>query len=305
MNRLWHLFSAVVLLFVSGSASAWLSDWSFEGSTAAYRVDGAGPPIVQIHGIGAGASSEQTKYQVDDLVDAGYRVYSLDLPGWGRSIGPQRLFTGAYYSRLIAAFIDEVVAEPAAVVGHSLGGTYAIAAAAERPHLITRLILNAPVGAESFTAQPTEESVRRWSRFVFGGFGQALYQVLGSWVSLAFFCSSSLYIDSHFCDLETLYDYRQFTRLPSSIYAPAAFLTGNLGQDVRPAFAALEQPILLVWGDQNRFTPLSEAEALLRLNPSAVLEVIDGAGAMVNDERRDIFNALVLNELSAAMPDGE
>lgn len=301
MKQLSRLFFASLFLFWAGPSSAWIDNWAYQGSRVSYRLDGVGPPVVQIHGIGAGASSEQTKYQIEDLVDAGYRVYSIDLPGWGRSVGPQRLFSGAYYSGLIAAFVEEVVAEPAAVVGHSLGATYAIAAAAARPDLIKALVLNAPVGAETFTTGPTNASIAHWFLFAYGDVGQFLYKLLGSWPSLAFFCRGSLYVDPGFCDLETLWDYRQFTRLPLSIYAPAAFLTGNLGLDVREAFASLTQPVLLVWGEANAFTSLSEADAFVNLNPAAALEVIGDAGAMVNDEKSDLFNDLLINELDAIM----
>lgn len=292
----------IALLFAATPSMAWIEDWSYKGVPVAYQIQGTGSPVVQVHGIGAGASSEQTKYQVNALVEAGYRVYSIDLPGWGRSIGARRLFTGQFYASLIVAFIDEVVGDPSAIVAHSLGGTYAIAAAAARPELVTALVLNAPVGATSFFIEPSKESWERWIRLISGDNGQSLYKRLGSWASLGFFCRGSLYVDSNFCDIETLYDYRQFTRQPSSIYAAAAFLTGNLGLNVRQEFASLTQSVLLIWGAENVFTPVSEGDTFISLNPAASLSIIDHGGAMVNDEQSDIFNGLMLNQLNAAMP---
>lgn len=131
----------------SGAEHADQEDWA---ALVSYRLDGAGPLVVQIHGIGAGASSEQTKYQIDALVEAGFRVYSIDFPGWGESIGPRRLFTGADYVASLTAFLNEVVGEPAALIGHSLGVTYAIAAAAAHAEQVTALVLNAPVGVLKF-----------------------------------------------------------------------------------------------------------------------------------------------------------
>lgn len=154
---------ATLLVSTTAYSGDWRA-WRYDGESVAYRVDGVGTPVVQVHGIGAGASSEQTKYQIGALVGAGHRVYSLDLTGWGRSIGPERLFTGPFYADLVAAFLDEVVAEPAALIGHSLGGTYAIAAAAARPDLVTALVLNAPVGVESFTTESTPASAQVWEK---------------------------------------------------------------------------------------------------------------------------------------------
>jgi pimeloyl-ACP methyl ester carboxylesterase len=297
MMRLIRLLSLSLLLAFASPGFAWRV-WDYQGEPVAYRLDGVGPPVVQIHGIGAGASSEQTKYQIDTLTAAGYRVYSLDLTGWGESIGPKRLFTGAYYADLVAAFLQQVVAEPAALIGHSLGATYAIAAAAAIPDQVTALILNSPVGAESFTDEPTPQSEWFWEFLVTSRVGQGFYRALGSWLSLASFCRNSLYVDPSFCTLETLYDYRQYTRLPDSIYGAAAFLTNNLGLNVRKDFAVLRQPILLIWGAQSAFTPLSEAHAFRRLNRRAELVVVEHAGALVNDEQRDLFNQLVLDHLA-------
>lgn len=300
------LMAMIWFATVSIASAAWASweEWEFDGDPVAYRLDGSGPPVVQVHGIGAGASSLQTRYQIDALVDAGYSVYSIDLTGWGRSIGPQRLFTGPYYANLVSAFLDEVVAEPAGLVGHSLGGTYVIAAAAQRPDLTTALVLNAPVGVESFTRESNRASARLWQGLVETAVGRAFYRALGSWASIAGFCRTSLYVDPSFCDLQTLYDYRQNTRQPDSIYAAAAFLTGNLGLDVRDEFASLNKPILLIWGDQSAFTPLSEAEAFIELNDNARLEVIEDAGALVNDERQDEFDALMLEVFEGATMGG-
>lgn len=276
--------------------------WDFDDEAIAYRVDGAGPPVVQIHGIGAGASSAQTRYQIDALVQAGYRVYSIDLTGWGRSIGPQRRFTGANYVDMLGAFLTEVVVEPAALVGHSLGGTYAIAVAADYPEQVTALVLNAPVGAESFTTEPGSANEALWERVVSGKAGQTAYAALGSRLSIRSFCRSSLYVDPSFCDTETINDYLQYTRNPDSIYAAASFLTSNLGLDVRDDFADLQSPVLLIWGVENAFTPPREGEAFLALNASANLIQISPGGALVNDEAQVRFDELMIGHLRLNHP---
>jgi pimeloyl-ACP methyl ester carboxylesterase len=195
------LLTFLFLLTHHAAASGQWADWPFQEVPVAYRVDGDGPPVVQIHGIGAGASSEQTKYQIDALTVAGYRVYSLDLTGWGRPIGPRTLFTGEYYSDLLSAFLTDVVGTPSARIGHSLGATYAIAAAASNPGQVTALVLNATVGAESFTTESDAASEARWNRFVSGIGGKFWYRALGSWISLTAFSRTSLYVDPSFCDL--------------------------------------------------------------------------------------------------------
>jgi pimeloyl-ACP methyl ester carboxylesterase len=66
---------------------------------------------------------------------------------------------------------------------------------------------------------------------------------------------------------------------------------------VREAFASLTQPILLIWGSESAFTPLSEADEFMMLNPNAQLVVIDDASSLVNDEKRALFDQLALDHL--------
>jgi pimeloyl-ACP methyl ester carboxylesterase len=300
MSKSKSLLASLALLICTALAASdetTRMSWEYQGDAVAYRLDGAGPPVLQIHGIGAGASSAQTQYQIPALVDAGYRVYSIDLLGWGRSIGPQRRFTGPDYVTLINAFIDEVIAEPTAIVGHSLGGTYAISVAARNPQRVTALVLNAPVGAVSFTDEPGRTNELVWQWFVTGTAGQTAYAALGSWPSIRYFCRNSLYVDPSFCDVETISDYWRFTQQPDSIYSAASFLTGNLALDVREDFAGLEQPVLLIWGLDNAFTPVTEGDEFLALNPAATLVEVSPGGAMVNDESGELFDTLLIEHL--------
>ncbi|MFN0102271.1 MAG: alpha/beta fold hydrolase [Bryobacteraceae bacterium] len=273
--------------------------FTYQGAPIYYSVLGDGPAVVQVHGIGAGASSEQVKYQIQALVSAGYRVYSLDLPGYGRSIGPAQLFTGPFNAAMLTAFIDQLPAGPVGMVGHSLGGTYAIAAAAARPGRVAALVLNAPVGVIAFTNESTTESAQRWQNFVTSPAGARLYEALGSWRNIKQFCVDLLYVDESFCGAPTVQDYYQYTQVPESIYGAAAFLTGNLGLNVRDEFAGLTQSILLVYGAQNRLTSINEMNEFLRLNARARLTVIEQAGPIANDEKSAEFNQLMLAELAA------
>jgi 2-hydroxy-6-oxonona-2,4-dienedioate hydrolase/4,5:9,10-diseco-3-hydroxy-5,9,17-trioxoandrosta-1(10),2-diene-4-oate hydrolase len=287
------------LLLMNGSVAPG-AQFVYQGVPIYYSDFGAGPAVVQVHGIGAGASSEQVKYQTQALVSAGYRVYSVDLAGYGQSIRPQQLFTGGFMAAMLTAFVDQLPAGPVAMIGHSLGGTYAIAVAAARPERVNALILNAPVGAIAFTEESNAETAQRWQNLVTSDGGKVFYAALGSWRNLKQFCVDVLYVDNGYCSAPTVQDYYQYTQVPASIYGAAAFLTGNLGLNVRDEFAALQARILLVYGARNRLTGIGEMNEFLKLNGNARLVVIPQAGPIVNDEKSAEFNQLVLGELAAA-----
>jgi pimeloyl-ACP methyl ester carboxylesterase len=111
------------------------------GATLAYDEEGAGEPLVLVHGTGAQASSWGRS--VADLAAGGYRVIAYDRRGYGRSTHrPVRDYR--MHIADLAALIEHVGA-PAHVFGWSSGGNTALALAAERPELFRSLVvLEAP-----------------------------------------------------------------------------------------------------------------------------------------------------------------
>ena len=60
----------------------------------------------------------------------------------------------------------------------------------------------------------------------------------------------------------------------------------------------LSQPLLLIWGLEDRLVPVLVAEQVGRLRPDLPLELIEGSGHCPHDEHPDAFNALLLQWLA-------
>jgi pimeloyl-ACP methyl ester carboxylesterase len=80
-----------------------------------------GPTLVLVHG--AGGTRVHWPAELRRL--SGTTVYTLDLPGHGRS-GGQGYDTIEEYGEAVAAFLDAVGIEQAVVAGHSMGGAIAM-----------------------------------------------------------------------------------------------------------------------------------------------------------------------------------
>ncbi len=107
----------------------------------AYEVRGAGPLVVTIPGMGDLRSSDTPL--VDALVADGYRVASFDLRGHGDSdLGFTDLGDTPTASDAIA--LIEQLGGPAVVVGTSMGASAAVLVAADRPELVSGLVLLSP-----------------------------------------------------------------------------------------------------------------------------------------------------------------
>ena len=73
-----------------------------------YRIQGSGPPLLLIHGIGNGASSYEWRKNIPYL-SKNFTVYAIDLIGYGLSAKPKFTYTAFLYVQLINDFIKDVI----------------------------------------------------------------------------------------------------------------------------------------------------------------------------------------------------
>src|SRR5947209_2790107 len=97
-----------------------------------YRHAGAedSPPVLFVHGIGAGARSFMWRRNFLPL-STDHRTYAVDLLGFGYSDKPAAApYSADLYVELISDFLREVVARPAAIVAHTPSAAFAVRVAA-------------------------------------------------------------------------------------------------------------------------------------------------------------------------------
>jgi pimeloyl-ACP methyl ester carboxylesterase len=112
-----------------------------DGGRIAYDVQGEGPLVVCAPGMG---DIRQTfRYLVPALVGAGYRVATFDLRGHGDSDTSFASFDDEAEASDIVA-LAEHLGGPATVIGNSMGSAAGVIAAAQRPELVTALVLVGP-----------------------------------------------------------------------------------------------------------------------------------------------------------------
>jgi pimeloyl-ACP methyl ester carboxylesterase len=105
--------------------------WTWQGHTIAYTVAGEGLPLVLVHGFGA--SLGHWRKNIPDLVSAGYRVYALDLLGFGNSDQPVLDYTLDLWQALLNDFWAEFIQTPAVYIGNSIGGLLTLMMLANYP----------------------------------------------------------------------------------------------------------------------------------------------------------------------------
>lgn len=128
------MFDGAYTSTATGAIQREYETYEWQGHKINYRVEGSGPPILLIHGFGANVN--HYRHQFPDLVEAGYKVYAIDLIGFGASDKPSDFeYSMEKFAELCADFIryadDQQVQqqEPWVIAGNSIGGLCSLATA--------------------------------------------------------------------------------------------------------------------------------------------------------------------------------
>ncbi|NMF67557.1 alpha/beta fold hydrolase, partial [Brasilonema octagenarum] len=107
--------------------------WTWQGHKIQYTVMGTGRPLVLVHGFGA--SIGHWRKNIPVLAAAGYRVFALDLLGFGGSDKARLNYTVELWVELLKDFWTAHITEPAVFIGNSIGALLSLTVVAEHPEI--------------------------------------------------------------------------------------------------------------------------------------------------------------------------
>lgn len=247
-----------------------------------YEEQGAGPPLLLLHGLG---ESIFTWHEILPALAARHRVIALDLKGFGRSEKP---FDGAYsaddHAALVARFIVARGLSGVTLVGHSFGGTVALRTALAEgiagtgrvrrvavigapalPHATARhldLVLTPVIPDTVAALLPPDAVARLLLREAMGGRTPPERLVEGY---------AAPYHD------------------PGAMRAFLATARAIVGErdaeEVAARYRRLKQPVLVVWCRKDPIVPLRSGRRLAAALPRARLAVIEGCHHLPQHER--------------------
>jgi len=214
------------------------------------------PPLVLIHGEGGEHLSWPP--EVRRLPDC--RVFTLDLPGHGKTEGPG-LQSVEGYARSVVDFMDAAGLSRAVFAGHGMGGAIALVLALDYPGRVAGILL-----ISTGPCLPVPSSILENAASP-----STLPLAINTLQGMSF--SSETSVDLRGIVFKRLSETRQ-TLLLGDWLACDRF-------DVTNRLADIRAPTLVICGTGDKLTPNHFSETLASQIPGAALQTVDEAGHML------------------------
>ncbi|WP_017297778.1 alpha/beta fold hydrolase [Nodosilinea nodulosa] len=260
------------------------------------------PPMLLLHGFGANLN--QWRHNLPALSQVA-PVYAIDLLGFGDSEKAATLYGAELWAAQVAEFIQGVIGQPVALVGHSLGALVALTVThnhadwvkqlalvtlpleANREDLVAGWLAALSLRIESLVANP----LLLRSLFSLIRRPGVLRQVL-----------TSIYtvpdrVDEELVNLFALPP-RDRGAARALCYLVRSRTQSSFSPSVKDLVAELTVPTLLLWGDRDRVVPVAQAQGLAALSPLLTTDILPGVGHCLYDEVEADFNRRMLDWLS-------
>ena len=218
-----------------------------------------GRPVILMHGWGCTVS---TTVSIAEALESGRRVINIDLPGHGESSEPPLLPDGQpwgvyEYTDLVEKLIDELDLYRPALIGHSYGGRIAILLSSRRD--VERVVLVDAAGIKP--KRPLKYYYKIYS-----------FKLMKKFAPLIFGKRKAEKMIEKRRGKSGSADYRNASPMMRMV------MSKSVNQDLRHHLPAIKAPTLLVWGENDTATPLSDAKLMESMIPDAGLVSFKGCG---------------------------
>ena len=241
-----------------------------------YICKGEGETVLVLHGWG---SNIELFASMTAILSQKYRVVAPDMPGFGLSDEPKEPWCVDDYVDFVLKFLEDFKPEKLIVLGHSFGGRVIIKMASrDLPFEIEKVILvdSAGVKPEKTLMQKVRQRSYKIGR-----------RVLETAPAKALFPDAL----EEFRLSHGSADYNSATPVMRQT------LVKTVNEDLRELMPNMKMPVLLVWGENDDATPLSDAKIMESLMPEAGLVTLKGAGHYSFLEQQFTFNKVLASFL--------
>jgi pimeloyl-ACP methyl ester carboxylesterase len=277
--------------------------WLWQGHQIKYTVSGEGQPLMLLHGFGA--SIDHWRKNIPVLAAAGYRVYAIDLLGFGGSDKAVANYRMELWEELVVDFHQEFIHQPTIWIGNSIGALLSLMLVTRHPEITAGgVIINCAGGMNH---RPGDLN------FLLRGVMGVFTKIVASKTLGGFLFDRVRQKSSIKNSLYQVYPRREAVtdELIDILYQPscdagaqqvfASVLTAPPGPSPEELLPNLDRPLLVLWGDKDPWTPIEGATTFTDLAAIDGNEIeiipIPNAGHCPHDEYPEIVNPAIVNWL--------
>jgi len=241
------------------------------GLKVQYEIMGEGKEIILLHGWFANI---KTYASIIKQLSNNFKVIALDLPGFGSSQEPQSVWGTAEYAGLVKEFLDKFNIRRPILMGHSFGGRVII-------YLTGRLNVAAQkiVLIDSAGIKP-KRSLKYYYRVY-------TFKLVKNAAKLLLPGAKAEEMITKARSRHGSTDYKNAPGIMRSI------LVKTVNEDMRKYMPEMKAPTLLIWGENDTDTPVSDGKLMEKLIPDAGLVVLKNAGHFSFLDKLYEFNIIV------------
>lgn len=216
-----------------------------------YKIFGDGKPLLILHGWRSKSDSWAKTAEI--ISKQGYKVIIPDLPGFGKTDILKEIWDLDDYCNFVEEFINFLNLENFFLLGHSFGGSISVKIALKHPKKIKKLFLISSACIRSQTID----------KYILSKIAKAF-----KWFSFLPFYP---FLRKAF--------YKFAVGKSDYIYEKGA-MQGTLIKIVKEnllfSLSSIETPTIIIWGDRDKITPLSNAYLIHEEINNSKLAVIPG-----------------------------
>ena len=285
--------------FISWSSQP-LEEWSkkyargkfieLDGLSTHYLEKGSGEPVILIHGFFF--DTNMWNKSIDVLAEK-YKVYAIDLWGFGYSTRKPLDYGYPLYVQQLQKFMDALDIQRASMVGQSMGGGTIIKfAISNRPRVEKIVLVSAAGMPNKLPIMGRISNLPKLGEFMYGMNSDFVRKfTLGS----TFFHNKEVITDEFYEQLTRFHKIERSSEVMLYITRKQFFYT--LTEEIN-TLGAMDIPILIVWGREEKSIRLSIGEELASILKGSQMAVLNQAGHCSNIDQFEQFNQLVLDFLA-------
>jgi pimeloyl-ACP methyl ester carboxylesterase len=250
---------------VSSATSSYLD---IDGVRIRYKASGVGEQVLLLHGWGGSIESMELVF---DALAKSYNVFAIDFPGHGKSDLPPGPWAVSDYTDCLLRVMDNLGLRRPHIIAHSFGGRVTIRLAKFHPDRVNRIVLVDSAGIRP--PRPPKYyfkiALAKAGKFL-ARYGGSIGQGIRNFI---------------------------YSRIGSKDYAQAGPLRDTfikvVNDDQTEMLSQVQSPTLLVWGADDKDTPLASAKIMEKLIPDASLVVFENAGHFSYIDHSHKFHMIV------------